>query len=309
MSSANEAGQEVSRNEELKSACPTLAGTIVAGLSDTAADHFSNDDAEFLKFHGIYQGDNRDARKAAKQYAFLVRARLPGGILGPEQYLVLDRLAEEWGDHTLRLTSRQSVQLHGVRKSSLGSAVKALNDAGVTTLAACGDVARNVMASPAPTTRLVEQIQQQASRISDILLPRTPAYRRIWIEGGRWQTANEQIGDFVDPLYGPTYLPRKFKIALAIPPLNDVDVFTHCLGLVAIVQADEIVGYNLLAGGGMGMTFGNPQTYARLADPACFIEPEQVEAAVKAVLGIHRDFSDALTANRLGSSTCCRNAA
>ncbi len=291
MSVVNEETTKPSHNEELKSACPSLAGTLATALADATEDHFNADDAEFLKFHGIYQSDNRDERKNAKQYAFLVRARLPGGSLSPEQYLAFDDLADQFGNGTLRLTSRQSVQLHGVTKSGLGAVVKSLNDAMVTTLAACGDVARNVMASVAPTSRLVEQVQREARRLSDALLPRTPAYHQIWVEGRELEL--QKPGElFVDPLYGGTYLPRKFKIALAIPPLNDVDVFAHCLGFVAIVEAGEIAGYNLLAGGGMGMSFGNAQTYPRVADVIGFITPGQVEAATKGVLTIHRDFGD-----------------
>lgn len=280
-----------SRNERLKNGSPTLSGTIGAALADPATDRFSEDDAEFLKFHGIYQGDNRDLRKIGKQYSFLVRARLPGGILRAEQYLAFDSLADQFGNQTLRLTSRQSVQLHGVAKSGLGPITRRLHDAQVSTLAACGDVARNVMAPPAPTSRLVEQVRQEARRVSDALLPRTPAYRQIWVQGepNHQEPRNE---DFVDPLYGTAYLPRKFKIAFAIPPLNDVDVFTQCLGLVAIVEAGEIAGYNVLAGGGMGMNFSDPQTYARLADVVGFVNPGQLERLVKAAVTIHRDFGD-----------------
>ncbi len=293
---------KLSHNEQLKSGCPTLAGTIAETLADPAAACFSGDDAEFLKFHGIYQGDDRDVRKSGKEYSFLVRARLPGGRLTAAQYLALDALATRDGNNTLRLTSRQSVQLHGIVKSGLRPVMKGLQDALLTTLAACGDVARNVMAPSAPTSELVAEIQEEAERLSSALLPQTPAYRRIWAEGQAAQTATavdssraSQVGrnqGFTDPLYGRAYLPRKFKVALALPPLNDVDVFTQCLGLVAIVEGRRIAGYDLLAGGGMGMSFGNPQTFARLADPIGFVTPQQLTPTVQAVLGIHRDFGD-----------------
>ncbi len=305
-----------SRNEELKEADPTLAGTIAATLANPATERFSDDDNEFLKFHGIYQGDDRDLRKTAKRYIFMVRGRLPGGRVKPDHYLTFEGLATRFGNNTLRITSRQSLQLHGVVKSGLGPVMRAINEALATTLAACGDVNRNVMASPTPARRppwgggggpltpmgwappppatspLVEQVQEQARQVSEALLPQTPAYHQIWVEGQELQLGDESADHFVDPLYGKTYLPRKFKIAFAIPPLNDVDVFTNCLGFVAISEQGNLAGYNLLAGGGLGMSHGNEQTYPRLADVIGFVLPEQVVAAAKAVLTIHRDFGD-----------------
>jgi sulfite reductase (NADPH) hemoprotein beta-component len=282
-----------SHNEDLKLACPTLAGTIRATLANPAVDRFSDDDSEFLKFHGIYQGDDRDQRKIAKRYIFMVRGRLPGGVVTPEHYLTYDRLASQFGNNTIRITSRQSLQLHGVVKSGLGPVIRAINDALATTLAACGDVNRNVMAPPTPATSpLVEQVQADARRVSQALLPKTPAYHQVWVEGQELNLQDEAADSFVDPLYGKTYLPRKFKVAFAIPPLNDVDVFTNCLGFVAIVEQGKLAGYNLLAGGGLGMNHGNVQTYPRLADVIGFVLPEQVVQAAKAVLTVHRDFGD-----------------
>jgi len=282
-----------SRNEELKRACPTLAGTIRATLANPAVDRFSDDDSEFLKFHGIYQGDDRDQRKTAKRYIFMVRGRLPGGVVKPEHYLTFDRLATQFGNNTLRITSRQGLQLHGVVKAGLGPVLRAINEALATTLAACGDVNRNVMAPPTPATSpLVEQVQADARRVSQALLPRTPAYHQVWVEGRELNLRDEPADGFVDPLYGKTYLPRKFKIAFAIPPLNDVDVFTNCLGFVALAEQGKLAGYNLLAGGGLGMNHGNVQTYPRLADVIGFVPPDQVVPAAKAVLTVHRDFGD-----------------
>ncbi len=282
-----------SHNEELKEANPTLAGTIGATLANPALERFSDDDGEFLKFHGIYQGDDRDLRKTAKRYIFMVRGRLPGGRIKPEHYVTYDELATRYANNTLRITSRQSLQLHGVVKSGLGPVMRAINEALATTLAACGDVNRNVMAAPTPATSpLVEQVQEQARRVSEALLPQTPAYHQIWVEGQQLQLGSEPTDNFVDPLYGKTYLPRKFKVAFAIPPLNDVDVFTNCLGFVAIAEQGKLAGYNLLAGGGLGMNHGNEETYPRLADVIGFVLPEQVVAAAKAVLTIHRDFGD-----------------
>jgi sulfite reductase (NADPH) hemoprotein beta-component len=282
-----------SRNEELKEACPTLAGTIGATLANPGTDHFSDDDAEFLKFHGVYQSDDRDLRKTAKQYLFVVRARLPGGVVSPEQYLTFDRLATQYGNHTLRITSRQSLQLHGVLKPGLGPVMKGIHDSLATTLAACADVARNVMAPPTPATSpLVGQVQADARQVSNALLPLTPAYHQIWIEGHELNLPDEAAKNFIDPLYGRAYLPRKFKIAFAIPPLNDVDVFTNCLGFVAVTEQDKLAGYNLVAGGGLGMSYGNAETYPRLADEIGFLPRGQVVATAKAALTIHRDFGD-----------------
>src|SRR5581483_9422500 len=251
---------KLSRNEGLKEASPTLAGTIGATLANTAVDRFTDDDYEFLKFHGIYQQDDRDQRKVAKHYIFMVRGRLPGGVVKPEHYLTFDRLATQYGNNTMRITSRQGFQFHGIVKSGLGPMMKAINEALATTLAACGDVNRNVMASPTPATSpLVDLVQEDARRVSDALLPKTKAYHQIWVEGTALNL-QDQPADFVDPLYGKTYLPRKFKTAFAIPPLNDIDVFTNCMGYVAIVENGNLTGYNLLAGGGMGMSHNNVQT-------------------------------------------------
>jgi sulfite reductase (NADPH) hemoprotein beta-component len=282
----------LTRNEGLKSGNPILAGTIAETLADAAKDRFSEDDYEFLKFHGIYQQDDRDKRKVAKQYIYMVRGRLPGGALTPAVYLAFDKLCGEYGNNTLRITTRQGFQFHGVTKGVLGKFMKGINDAMATTLAACGDVNRNVMAAPTPATSpLVNDIQQQAKLTSDALLPKTKAYHQIWVEGVQLKLTDEDA-KFVDPLYGKTYLPRKFKVAFAIPPLNDIDLFTNDCGFIAIIENNQLVGYNLTAGGGLGMSHGNAQTYPRLADVIGFVKPEQVINAAKGVVTIHRDFGD-----------------
>src|SRR5580698_3467632 len=284
---------KLTRNEGLKAASPTLSGTICETLANTAVDRFSDDDYEFLKFHGIYQQDDRDQRKVAKHYIFMVRGRLPGGVVHPEHYLTFDRLATEYGNTPLRLTSRQVFQVHGIVKSGLGPMMKGINDALATTLAACGDVNRNVMAAPTPSTSaFVEEVQADARKASDALLPKTPAYHQIWVEGIQLNLQDETAKEFVDPLYGKTYLPRKFKTAFVIPPLNDIDVYTNCLGFVAIEENGKLVGYNLLAGGGMGMSHGNVHTFPRLADVIGFITREQLIEAARAVVTVHRDFGD-----------------
>jgi sulfite reductase (NADPH) hemoprotein beta-component len=283
---------KLTRNEGLKANDPLLAGTIVQTLSDPSKERFSEDDYEFLKFHGIYQQDDRDKRKLGKQFIFMVRGRLPGGALTPSVYLGFDHLCSHYGNNTLRITTRQGFQFHGVTKGHLGPFMKGLNDAMATTLAACGDVNRNVMAAPTPATSpVVDEIQRQAKTLSDALLPKTRAYHQIWVEGTELKLTDEDA-HFVDPLYGKTYLPRKFKVAFAIPPLNDIDVFTNDCGFIAIVENGKLAGYNLLAGGGMGMSHGNVQTYPRLADVVGFIRPEQLVDAAKGVVTVHRDFGD-----------------
>jgi len=284
---------KLTRNEGLKEACPTLTGTIGPTLANAALDRFSEDDYEFLKFHGIYQQDDRDKRKVAKQYIFMVRGRLPGGVVKPEHYLAFDRLATQYGNNTLRITSRQGFQFHGIVKSGLGPAMKAINEAMATTLAACGDVNRNVMASPTPAINaLANLVQEDAHLVSNALLPKTNGYHQIWVEGQQLNLQDDAAKNFVDPLYGKTYLPRKFKTAFVIPPLNDIDVFTNCLGFVAIEENGKLAGYNLLAGGGMGMSHGNAQTFPRLADVIGFITREQLVPAAQAVVTMHRDFGD-----------------
>jgi sulfite reductase (NADPH) hemoprotein beta-component len=284
---------KLSRNEGLKQTHPALAGSIASTLHNADVDRFSDDDYEFLKFHGIYQQDDRDLRKTGKKYIFMVRGRLPGGLVGAAQYLAFDDLATRHGNNSLRITSRQGFQFHGVVKTGLGPLMKGINSALATTLAACGDVNRNVMAPPTPSMNSVgERVLEDARRVSDALLPQTRAYHQIWVDDVRLDLTPEEQRDVVDPLYGKTYLPRKFKTGFAIPPLNDVDVFTNCLGFVAIVEGDRLLGYNLLAGGGLGMSHGNAQTFPRLANVIGFIPPDQLVAAAQAVLTIHRDFGD-----------------
>jgi sulfite reductase (NADPH) hemoprotein beta-component len=281
---------KLTHNEILKDANPTLAGTIASTLVKNDVDRFSEDDSQFMKFHGIYQQDDRDKRKTAKQYMFMVRGRLPGGFVSANQYLIFDDLATKYGNQTLRITTRQGFQFHGVVKSGLGKLIKGINEALATTLAACGDVTRNVMSPATPcTSPLVDRILEDARRLSKALLPQTKAYHQIWVDGVELDL-NEN--DFVDPLYGKKYLPRKFKVAFAIPPSNDIDIFTNCLGFVAIAEGNKLVGYNMLAGGGMGMTHGNKETYPRLADVVGFFAPEHIETMAKAVLTTYRDYGD-----------------
>lgn len=280
--------------EFLKEKDPTLGGTISQTLADPQADHFAEDDTTFLKSHGVYQQDDRDLRKTGKKYIFMVRCRIPGGVLTPAQYLACDDLAVRYANNTLRVTSRQGFQFHGVVKGGLRALVKEINDTLLGTLAACGDNNRNVMAPPTPPiNKLGEQVLEHAREAAAAVLPRTRAYHSIWIDGVPLDLSDPANKNFVDPLYGKQYLPRKFKIAFVIPPLNDIDILTNCCGFIAISDASgELLGYNLTAGGGMGRSHGNEATFPRLADVIGFLSPEKAVEVAKAVLTIHRDFSD-----------------
>jgi sulfite reductase (NADPH) hemoprotein beta-component len=285
---------KVSANEILKENDPTLAGSIATTLADPEVDRFSDDDNQFLKFHGIYQQDDRDLRKTGKKYIMMIRGRIPAGVLTSPQYRVYDELSERHGNRTLRITTRQSIQFHGVVKGQLGPLMKSLNEALLTTQAACGDVARNVMAPcTPPRTDLERRIQRDAVAISRSLTPSTPAYHAIWVDGVQLDLGKPENKDFNDPLYGRTYLPRKFKVGFALPPVNDVDIFTQCLGFIAIADAQgNLAGYNLTVGGGMGRSHNNDATFPRLGDVAGFLPPDKVVDAARTVVTIHRDFGD-----------------
>ncbi len=284
---------KLTHNEIIKDAIPTLAGTIAATLADPAADHFSEDDNQFLKFHGSYQQDDRDLRKTGKKYIMMIRGRIPGGVMTAKQWCVFDELATQYGNNTLRITTRQSIQFHGVVKSGLRPLVAKINESLLSTLAACGDVNRNVMAAPTPAyTKAREQVFADSHKVAMALAPQTKAYHSIWIDGVQLDNEAAENKNFADPLYGKTYLPRKFKIAFAIPPVNDMDLFTNCLGFIAVVENDQLVGYNLTVGGGMGRSHGNEATYPRLADVIGFFPPAKLVDVAKAVLTIHRDFGD-----------------
>ena len=284
---------KLTRNEGLKEENPLLSGNIAQTLADPAQDSFTKDDYEFLKFHGIYQQEDRDKRKTGKSWMYMVRTKFPGGRLTGEQYLACDRLASDYANNTLRITTRQDFQFHGVVKTNLRQTMHDLNKALISTLGACGDLERNVMAPPTPATSpLVDHVLDEAQKLSDVLMPRTRAYHQIWVEGVQVDLEAERNATFEDPIYQRRYLPRKFKTGFAIPPLNDIDIFTNDLGFIVIANGDKLEGYNLLAGGGMGMTHGNAQTFPRLADVVGFFTPEHLEAFAKAVITVHRDFGD-----------------
>jgi sulfite reductase (NADPH) hemoprotein beta-component len=290
---------DVSRNERIKEASDYLRGTLVEGLREEITGAIVEDDQQLVKFHGMYLQDDRDLRpertrkKMEKAFAFMIRVRVPGGELNAAQWLALDQVARDYGNHTMRLTTRQTVQLHGIIKSNLKSTLKEIDAALLNSIAACGDVNRNVMCGANPyQSRAHAAALQLAQAISDHLTPRTPAYREIWLDGERVAGGEE---DVVEPIYGKTYLPRKFKIVVAVPPSNDVDVFAHDLGFIAIVGDDDgIAGWNVTVGGGMGMTHGEPDTYPRTADVMGFCETGDVLAVAEAVVTVQRDWGDRL---------------
>jgi len=291
--SATIAEPKPTHNEIIKAAIPTLAGNIAATMATPGADQFSADDQQFTKFHGIYQQDDRDLRKSQKKYMMMIRGRIPGGVMTSQQWIVFDDLATQYGNNTLRLTTRQSIQFHGVLMAGLGPLVKKINEALLSTLAACGDVNRNVTAPPTPAyTPARARVFADCREVALALAPKTEAYHAIWIDGVQLNLDDPANKNFVDPLYGQTYLPRKFKISFAIPPVNDTDIFTNCLGFIAIIEQDQLIGYNVCVGGGLGRTHGNVETFTRLADVVGFIKPEHLVPVAKAVLTIHRDFGD-----------------
>lgn len=296
MISESQSPSKLHKNESIKSSSDFLRGTILEGLSNSLEGSLSADDQQLTKFHGIYQQDNRDIRaerrrkKLDKAYTFMARICLPGGICTPEQWLAVDDLSNYCEFKTLKITTRQAFQLHGILKSNLKNTIRTVNDALLTTLAACGDVNRNVMCNPNPLQSQVHaEVQKIAEAVDTHLKPRTGAYSEIWLDGEKVISHGE---DAVEPLYGTTYLPRKFKIAFAIPPHNDVDVFAHCLGFIAIIKDDQLLGFNITVGGGLGMTHGNEKTFPRLADVIGFCKPEEVVSVAEQIVTIQRDFGD-----------------
>jgi sulfite reductase (NADPH) hemoprotein beta-component len=285
-----------SRNERIKEASRFLRGGIAQGLLRAETGAIAEDDAQLTKFHGTYLQDDRDLRperrrkKQEQAYMFMIRLRLPGGVCTPDQWLAMDRIATDYANGTLRLTTRQTFQFHGVIKSNLKRSMQAINAALLDTVAACGDVNRNVMCNPNPYQSKAHAAALELARaISDRLLPRTGAYHEIWLDGDK--VIDTQADE--EPIYGRHYLPRKFKTVVAVPPSNDVDVFAQDLGFIAIVGDDgEVAGYNVTVGGGMGMTHGEVETYPRTADVMGFCRPEQAVDVAEKVVTVQRDFGD-----------------
>ncbi|MDA7915900.1 NADPH-dependent assimilatory sulfite reductase hemoprotein subunit [Verrucomicrobia bacterium] len=292
---------KVAKNENIKDASNYLRGTILDGLADQSTGSLVADDTQLTKFHGIYQQDDRDLRKERRRnkleaaYSFMIRVRVPGGVCSPKQWLEMDRLANEHANKTLKLTTRQAFQFHGVIKSNLKKTIFEINQSLLDTIAACGDVNRNVMCNPNPfLSEAHAGAQKVAQEISDHLTPQTKAYHEIWLTDseGEKTKVTEDVEAEVEPLYGKYYLPRKFKICVAVPPNNDVDIFTNDLGYIAIIEDGKIIGYNVTVGGGMGMGHNNEKTFPRLADVMGFCTPEQAVEVAEKVMLVQRDYGD-----------------
>jgi len=283
---------ELSEVERIKYDSNFLRGTLVESLADPITGSIAVAETQISKFHGMYQQSDRDLEKERKRqklepaYSFLIRVRLPGGVVTPKQWLQMDDLSEQYANHTLKLTTRQAFQLHGVIKSNLKKTIQGINAGLMDTIAACGDVNRNVMSHPNPAeSDLHAEVYETARRISEHLLPSTRAYHEIWLD----QKLVADSKKDVEPLYGDRYLPRKFKITVAIPPYNDSDVFSQDLGFIAIVENNRITGYNVAVGGGMGSTFGMPEAYPRLAEVIGFCLPDQVLDVAEKIVLVQRD--------------------
>ena len=284
--------------EQIKESSRALRGTLAEELRGPAS-HLSDDAKQLLKFHGSYEQDDRDSRRARKReglepaYSFMVRSRVPGGVLSARQYLAHDELAGCYANGTLRVTTRQTIQLHGVIKDDLRATIRGLNDALVTTLATCGDVNRNVACCPAPLPDPVRTAcRELAHRISDHLLPRTRAYHEIWIDGEQVDVEPAGAPAEVEPIYGERYMPRKFKTAIGLPHDNCTDLLSDDLGFLAIADGTRLEGFNVLVGGGLGRTHGKEDTYPRLATPLGFATAAEVLDVATAVLLVQRDFGN-----------------
>lgn len=278
--------------ERIKVESNYLRGTIKESLINPVTGAVNDDDFMLIKFHGIYQQDDRDLRNERRKqkleplYSFMIRARVPGGIATSKQYIALAKLAEQYANSSLRLTTRQAFQWHGVFKRNLKSTIAGINKTLLDTIAACGDVNRNVMANPLPeTSKMHGEVYQWAKKISDHLLPKTQAFHEIWLDG-------KKVENTAEPLYGDTYLPRKFKTAIALPPYNDVDIFANDLGFIAITESNQLVGFNITVGGGMGSSHNDNETYPRVADVIGFCPPERLLEVAEQVVKVQRDFGN-----------------
>ncbi|MCG5499778.1 NADPH-dependent assimilatory sulfite reductase hemoprotein subunit [Ectothiorhodospira lacustris] len=283
--------------EKIKRDSRRLRGSVAEGLEDPVTGALAEADTVITKFHGIYQQDDRDTRNERREarlepaYQFMIRVRVPGGVINPKQWQALDELAGSVANGTLRLTTRQAVQFHGVAKEDLRTLMRGIDAVLMDSLAACGDVNRNVMCHVQPEASEVHaQALQWAQRLSAHLTPKTGAWREIWIDGKK--VADSETEPEAEPLYGETYLPRKFKIGVAIPPINDVDIFSQDLGFIAIEEEGRLVGFNVTVGGGLGCTHGEPKTFPRLGDVIGFIPPGQLLELAETVVTIQRDFGD-----------------
>ncbi|WP_045515770.1 assimilatory sulfite reductase (NADPH) hemoprotein subunit [Neobacillus niacini] len=283
--------------ERIKRESNYLRGTLKEVMLDRISAGIPDDDNRLMKHHGSYLQDDRDLRnerqkqKLEPAYQFMLRVRMPGGVATPEQWLVMDELAEKYGNGTLKLTTRETFQMHGILKWNMKSTIQEIHAALLDTIAACGDVNRNVMCASNPYQSEVHaEVYEWSKKLSNDLLPRTRAYHEIWLDEEK--VAGTPEVEEVEPMYGPLYLPRKFKIGIAVPPSNDIDVFSQDLGLIAIVEEGKLVGFNVAIGGGMGMTHGDKETYPQLAKVIGFVKPEQIYDVAEKVITIQRDYGN-----------------
>lgn len=293
--------QKLAVNEYLKIDSDYLRGTIQEGLDTQVTGSFSDGDQQLIKFHGFYQQDDRDLRNERKEqkleplYSFMLRARVPGGICSPAQWLDVDKISSTLTtSNSIRLTTRQTFQYHGIPKRNLKTLIQGLDRAALDSIAACGDVNRNVMCNPNPVqSKLHQQAYAVAKELSDHLLPHTRAYAEIWLDEEKLLDTETH-----EPVYGKTYLPRKFKMAVSVPPDNDVDVYTNDLGFIAIEENGQLIGFNLVAGGGMGSTHGEVETFPRLADDFGYIKTADVIKFAEAVMTVQRDWGNRVNRKR-----------
>ncbi len=281
--------------EKIKQNSQRLRGSLLESLSDAHTGAIRADDTVLIKFHGSYQQDDRDLRDERRQqklepaYSFMIRTRTPGGVVTPQQWLALDAIATRYANASLRVTTRQAFQFHGVIKSELKATLKAINASLIDTVSACGDVNRNVLVSANPIeSRSHVVVYDWAARLSEHLKPKSRAYYEIWLDEQHIAGGEPER----EPLYGETYLPRKFKIAFAVPPHNDVDVFAHDLGCIAVLEDGQLAGFNISVGGGMGATHNDAETYPLLGQVIGFATPDQLFAVAVAVLTTQRDFGN-----------------
>lgn len=295
--------KKLSPVEGIKTESNYLRGNIATEMAD-GTDHFSKESIQLIKHFGMYQQDDRDARAASraaggsgKEYIMMVRTRLPAGLISSKQLLEELDLCDEIGNGTLRITSRQGTQFHGIHKDNVRLLMQRMKGVGLTTLGACGDVNRNVMCCPAPfkNNALHDQIQKLSFEIADHFAPRTGAYREIFLEDpetGEKQQVDEDGNPVIEPIYGQHYLPRKFKMGICLPEDNCIDVYTQDLGLIAVHEEGKILGYNVLVGGGMGRTPSAEKTYPALGLKLTYVSPEDVISVCEAIVKVQRDFGN-----------------
>jgi sulfite reductase (NADPH) hemoprotein beta-component len=293
----NEPVDNLHANEVLKHNSRFLRGNIADGLKNTITGAVPGEDPLLMKFHGIYQQDDRDVRaeraerKLEPIFQFMVRLRIPGGFLRREQWLGLDNISRKFAERGLRITTRQTIQLHGVRKRQLRACMQAIRDIGIDTIAACGDDSRGVVCGTNPALSDVHrQVLALAQATSKRLIPKTGAYSEIWYENQPKENKEHKKNE--EPVYGPLYLPRKFKVGFAIPPSNDIDVYGQDLGLIAIVKNKQLLGFNVCVGGGMGRVDSRADSYPRLAEQLGFIKPAEAPELAEIIMGIQRDYGD-----------------